>query len=153
MIDTVEIQLTMVLLAAERRVGEIEVIALADGEIAWGVEFLAFPLVRQHVDMAVFQIGAGHTAGVSFARVQSSLDIEGIAAGAVGRLAKIYRIAAGSPFPDLVGAGIAEDQNAVFRPGGAFGKDEVLADNLDGNLGEILGGRESQDRKSLPGGK
>ena len=117
-------------------------VALADRQIARRVELLAIPLVRQHVDAPVLYIRAGHAAGTGFAGIQAALAVERVAARPVGRIAKADRFRARTPFPDLVGHGIAEYQEALFGPGRTFGEDKVPANDFDGNFGEILSGRE-----------
>ena len=52
--------------------------------------------------------------------------VERIAAGAVGSLAKDFHRLAGHPLVEPVGRSVAEDEEAVLRPGGAFGKADVL---------------------------
>ena len=141
MIDAVEIQLAVVRLFSECGIGEIDVPRFAHYDIAGRIEPLAFPLVGQHFDLALL-IGAGHAAQARLAGVETAVGVEGVAAGAMGVRAEDFGGMAGRPFQEAVAGGVAEDQVAIFGPGGAFREAVAIGQLAERDIGEILRGSE-----------
>jgi len=116
-IDAVEIQLAVVRLLSECGVGEIDVLRFAHYDIAGRIEPHAFPLVRQHFDLAPL-IGAGHAAQARLAGIETAVGVESVAAGAMGVLAEDLGGMAGNPFQEAVAGGVAENQEAILDQAG-----------------------------------
>jgi len=102
--------------ALRMRIGEIDVARFAHYDIAGRVEPLAFPLVRQHFDLALL-VGAGHATQARLAGVETAVGVEGVAAGAMSVRAEDFGGMAGSPFQKAV-AGVSLKSVAIFGPSG-----------------------------------
>ena len=112
----------MVLLLAERRVGEIDVVRFADRDAAGRVELLSIPLSRDSFDLSVLG-GARDAAGAGLARVEAVVRIEGIAAGAMGIGAEDLGVVTGDPLEQSIAGDVAEDQivaGCATTPGLAY---------------------------------
>ena len=144
MVDAVEIELAMVLLLAERRIGEIDVVRFANRNAAGRVELLSIPLSRDSVDLSVLR-GARDAAGAGLTGVEAVVRIEGVAAGAVGIDAKDLGVATGDPLEQSIAGDVAEDQIASScRPSGALRIHVILRRQLELYVGEILRRKERQ---------
>ncbi len=143
-VDAIEIELAMVLLLAERRVGEIDVFRFADRDAARRVELLAVPFGCDGFDLSVLR-RARDAAGAGFASVEAVVSIEGIAARPVGVGAKDLGVMTRDPFEQAVTRDVAEDQIVSDRrPGRTLRVHVVLGGEVEFDVGEILRGKKRQ---------
>jgi hypothetical protein len=84
---------------------------------------------------------------VGFAGVQAALAVEGVAAGPLAGSRKLAGSPPGVHFQILSAAVSLKIRKPSFDQAGPSVKEEAFADNLDGNLGKILRGRESRENR------
>ncbi len=121
----------MVLLLAERRVGEVDVVRFADRDPLGALSFLPSHWSAS-TSICPFFIGARDAARARLAGVQAALRIEGVAAGAMRIGAENLGVVTGDPFEQAIARDVAEDQiSPSFDQAGPSRKHEILRGELE----------------------
>ena len=144
-VDAPEIEFLRVGLLAEHGIGEVNVAVLADHDVVGSVQALAFPLLRQYFDVALF-IRPGDPAGLALAGVQPAAAVEGVPVRPIGGFAKHLRAFAWHKAVDLAVRHVAEQQVPLVGPHRALGKAEPAGGLLHVECREVL--REQRERSN-----
>ena len=136
-VHAVKIQLPVVRLLPERRIREVGLVVAAHHDVVWGVQALAFPTLRQHLDFAALA-GADHPPAARLAGIEAPLGVESVAARPVRAGSENLHIMPGHPLHQAVGRRVAEHQVPVFRPGRPFSEGQALDERFEPDVGEIL---------------